>query len=277
VRPAWINKKIDFRAMHVTENRLRGLHLHTVCHQARCPNVSECYARGTATFLVLGDVCTRGCRFCNVKRGTPGPIDADEPGRVAEAVRRMGLRHAVITSVTRDDLPDGGAGVFAATVASIRAIDPAITIELLVPDFGGEESSIRTVLEAGPDIFGHNIETVPVLYPAMNRCDYVRSLRVLAAARALSGTVRTKSAIMLGLGETVDQILGTFFDLREAGCDYLGIGQYLRPGRNCAPVQEYISPERFELYGNHAREMGFLHVESGVYVRSSYLAEKYSE
>jgi lipoyl synthase len=277
MRPAWVNKKIDFRAMHDTESRLRDLRLHTVCHQARCPNLSECYARGTATFLVLGDVCTRGCLFCNVKQGRPGPPDPDEPGRVAEAVRRMGLRHAVVTSVTRDDLPDGGAGQFAATVGAIRAIDPAITIELLVPDFGGDESSIRTVLRAGPDIFGHNIETVPALYAVMNRSDYARSLRVLSTARALSATAKTKSAIMLGLGETVDQILDVFRDLRNAGCDYLGIGQYLRPGRNCAPVRDYISPERFEEYGNRAREMGFLHVESGVYVRSSYMAEKYSE
>jgi len=263
--------------MHDTENRLRDLRLHTVCHQARCPNVSECYARGTATFLILGELCTRGCLFCNVKRGTPGPLDPGEPARVAEAVGRMGLRHAVVTSVTRDDLADGGAGAFAAVVGAIRAIDPSITIELLVPDFGGEDSSIRTVIEAGPDIFGHNIETVPGLYASMDRSDYGRSLRVLATARALSETIRTKSAIMLGLGETLEQVRTAFRDLRDAGCGYLAIGQYLRPGRKCAPVSEYVSPERFEEYGSMAREMGFLHVESGVYVRSSYLADKYNE
>jgi lipoyl synthase len=277
VRPVWINKKIDFRAMHETESRLHGLNLHTVCNQARCPNVSECFARGTATFLIMGEICTRSCLFCNVKSGHPRPVDNDEPRRVAEAVKRMGIRHAVITSVTRDDLDDGGANAFTATVASIREIDPAIPIELLVPDFGGSESSIRTVIEAGPDIFGHNIETVPDLYERMNRTDYSRSLRVLEYARSLSHEVRTKSAVMLGLGETEEQVLDAFRDLRNAGCDYLGIGQYLRPDRSCAPVQEYISPARFEVYGNRAREMGFLHVESGVYVRSSYMAEKYSE
>ncbi len=277
MRPPWINKKIDFRAMHATEGMLRGLRLHTVCHQARCPNMSECFARGTATFLILGDVCTRSCRFCGVSSGKPITEDPGEPARVAEAIRRMGIRHAVITSVTRDDLGDGGAGSFAAVVRAIRKEDPAITIEVLVPDFRGDESSVSTVIDSGPDIFGHNIETVPGLYDSVNRREYARSLGVLLCARKISSQVRTKSAIMLGLGETGDQVIGALRDLREAGCDYLSIGQYMQPGRSCTPVKEYISPDRFDEYGNLAREMGFHHVESGVYVRSSYMADKYNE
>lgn len=276
MRPAWINKKIDFRAMHATEGLLGGLRLHTVCHQARCPNISECFERGTATFLILGDACTRACRFCGVGTGKPAAPDPCEPGRVAEAVRRMAIRHAVVTSVTRDDLHDGGASLFAETVRAIRSAGSCRTIEVLVPDFHGDESSIRTVIESGPDVFGHNIETVPELYASMNRSDYARSLGVIDSARKLSSKVRTKSAIMLGLGEIRDQVLGAMRDLRSAGCDYLSIGQYLQPVKCCIPVREYVAPDRFDEYGERARDMGFLHVESGVYVRSSYMAEKYN-
>lgn len=276
VRPAWINKKIDFRAMHATEGLLGGLRLHTVCHQAHCPNISECFERGTATFLILGDACTRACRFCGVGAGKPAAPDPCEPGRVAEAVRRMAIRHAVVTSVTRDDLHDGGASLFAETVRAIRSAGSCRTIEVLVPDFRGHESSIRTVIESGPDVFGHNIETVPELYASMNRSDYARSLGVIASARKLSSKVRTKSAIMLGLGESREQVLGAMRDLRNAGCDYLSIGQYLQPVKSCIPVREYVAPDRFDEYGERARDMGFLHVESGVYVRSSYMAEKYN-
>lgn len=276
VRPAWINKKIDFRSMHATEGLLGGLRLHTVCHQARCPNISECFERGTATFLILGDACTRACRFCGVAAGKPAAPDPCEPGRVAEAVRRMAIRHAVVTSVTRDDLHDGGASLFAETVRAIRSAGSCRTIEVLVPDFRGDESSICTVIESGPDVFGHNIETVPELYASMNRSDYARSLGVIASARKLSSKVRTKSSIMLGLGESRDQVLGAMRDLRSAGCDYLSIGQYLQPVKCCIPVREYVAPDRFDEYGERARDMGFLHVESGVYVRSSYMAEKYN-
>ncbi|MBP6992439.1 MAG: lipoyl synthase [Spirochaetes bacterium] len=263
--------------MHATESMLGGLRLHTVCHQARCPNISECFARGTATFMILGDACTRSCRFCGVTGGKPAAEDPGEPERVAEAVGRMGIRHAVITSVTRDDLDDGGAALFASTVRAVRNAVPGASIEVLVPDFRGDESSVRTVVDAGPDIFGHNIETVPRLYESMNRREYARSIGVLATARKLSPLLRTKSAIMLGLGETGDQVIGALRDLRGAGCDYLSIGQYLQPDRSCVPVTEYVSPERFLEYGDLAREMGFSHVESGVYVRSSYMAEKYNE
>ncbi len=274
-RPAWLDKKIDFRAMHGTENGLRDLGLHTVCHQARCPNISECFSRGTATFLILGDVCTRNCSFCGVRHGTPLQPEIDEPARVAEAVRRMKIRHAVITSVTRDDLPDGGAGVFAAVIGELRRPGGPASIEVLVPDFRGDEASIRTVVDAGPDIFGHNVETVPVLYGARGRCDYRRSLNVLECAGRHSTAVKTKSSIMVGLGETEAEVVAVMGDLRSVNCDYLSIGQYLRPGRDNLPVREYITPEQFSRYKDIALGMGFLHVESGPYVRSSYMADRY--
>ncbi len=261
--------------MHGTEGMLRGLGLHTVCHQARCPNIAECFSRGTATFLIMGDVCTRGCSFCAVKHGAPGLPDAAEPGRVAEAVRRMGIRHAVITSVTRDDLPDGGASLFAGVIRGLRAHDAAVTVEVLVPDFRGDADAIGIVAGAGPDIFGHNIETVPSLYAVRKGCDYKRSLKVLETARAFSPALRTKSGMMLGLGEAREEVSAVMRDLRRAGCDYLSLGQYLRPGGGCAPVREYIEPAMFDAYREEALALGFSHVESGPYVRSSYMADTY--
>ncbi|MBN1497475.1 MAG: lipoyl synthase [Spirochaetes bacterium] len=275
-RPQWLNKKIDYRAMHETEARLRGLDLHTVCHQARCPNIAECFSRGTATFLILGDVCTRGCSFCAVKHGAPGPPDTTEPGRVAEAVKRMGIRHAVVTSVTRDDLADGGASVFAGVIRELRLLDPPVAVEVLVPDFKGEKEAIDAVTIAGPDIFGHNIETVPSLYAVRKGCDYKRSLTVLEVARASSPALRTKSGLMLGLGETADEVIAVLRDLRSVGCDYLSLGQYLRPGKENTPVREYVEPGLFDHYKEEAGALGFLHVESGPYVRSSYMAERYT-
>ncbi len=274
-RPPWLDRKIDYRSMHATEQRLRDLGLHTVCHQARCPNISECFSRGAATFLILGDVCTRNCAFCGVKHGAPVPPVPDEPPRVAEAVRRMKIRHAVITSVTRDDLPDGGAGAFAAVINELKKPGGPGAVEVLVPDFGGNEASIRTVVDAGPDIFGHNLETVPSLYGVRRSCNYGRSLRVLEAAKRLSPSVKTKSGLMAGLGETEAEVIEVMGDLRGAGCDYLSIGQYLQPGRENIPVKEYVRPEQFERYRDRALAMGFLHVESGVYVRSSYMAHRY--
>jgi lipoic acid synthetase len=274
-RPAWLDKKIDFRAMHETEGLLRGLDLHTVCHQARCPNISECFSRGTATFLILGDICTRGCAFCGVSRGDPMAVDRAEPARVKEAVRRMNIRHAVITSVTRDDLGDGGACVFADTVRALKELDGPVTVEALVPDFQGDEDAVRTVVDAGPDIFGHNIETVPALYEIRRNCDYGRSLKVLENAKNFYGAVYTKSAIMLGMGEKRNDVICAMRDLRDVGCDFLSMGQYLRPGLSNIPVREYITPEQFEHYKEKAIDMGFLHVESGAYVRSSYMADCY--
>jgi len=274
-RPAWLDKKIDFSAMHGTEHCLRDLGLHTVCHQARCPNISECFSRGTATFLILGDTCTRNCAFCAVKHGAPLQPDTGEPARVAEAVRRMNIRHAVITSVTRDDLPDGGAGAFAAVIGELRKPGGPSAVEVLVPDFRGNEASIRTVINAAPDIFGHNVETVPSLYGARGNCDYRRSLGVLERAKHYSSAVKTKSAIMVGLGETAAEVAAVMGDLRGVNCDYLSVGQYLRPGRGNLPVREYVSPAQFRRYKETALELGFLHTESGPYVRSSYMADRY--
>ncbi len=261
--------------MHATEGLLAGLSLHTVCHQARCPNISECFSRGTATFMIMGDICTRGCAFCGVTKGVPMPVDPDEPERVARAVGRLGLRHAVITSVTRDDLDDGGAAVFVDVIRALKRTGHSPAIEVLVPDFGGDAASIEAVINAGPDIFGHNVETVPSRYGARKGGDYHRSLRVLSHAKEIAPEMPTKSALMLGLGEKEGEALDVLGDLRRAGCDYVSLGQYLQPARKNIPVKEYITPGAFERYREKALEMGFLHVESGPYVRSSYMAESY--
>ncbi len=261
--------------MHETERRLAGLGLHTVCVQARCPNISECFSRGTATFLILGDICTRSCAFCNVTSGKPRPPDPGEPDRVARAVTRLGLKHVVVTSVTRDDLPDGGAGTFARVITALRENDIAATIEVLVPDFMGNGPAIKTVVEAGPDIFGHNIETVRSLYSIKSKGSYDRSLKVLSYAKFCSNATFTKSALLLGMGESAEEVTTALRDLRRANCDYLSIGQYLQPGKRNMPVKQYLSPDRFECYKQMGLDMGFKHVESGEYVRSSYLAEQY--
>lgn len=248
---------------------LEELNLHTVCQEALCPNIAECWGRGTATFMILGDVCTRHCRFCSVKRGRPLPPDPEEPERVAEAARRLGLRHVVITSVTRDDLPDGGAGQFAETVRAIRTCLPEAVVEVLIPDFGGSVKSLEKVLEAKPDILNHNVETVPRLYPHVRPgADYRRSLGILALADRAGFT--TKSGLMVGLGETRGEVLEVMADLRRAGCEMLTVGQYLQPTPQQLPVAEYIHPLEFEWYSQVGKEMGFRTVVSGPLVRSSY-------
>ena len=256
--------------------RLRGLlrdaTLHTVCEEARCPNLWECWNRGTATFMIMGDICTRSCGFCAVKTGRPLTLDPDEPRRVAEAVRAMGLTHAVVTSVNRDELADGGASVFAETIGAIRAIAPGCTIEVLIPDFQGSEAALRMVLDAGPDILNHNTETVPRLYPTVRpQARYERSLDVLACAK--TGGARVKTGLMVGLGETAEELLVVFSDLRAAGCDILTLGQYLQPTREHVPVDRYYSPDEFERLRAEALELGFAHVEAGPLVRSSYHAD----
>ena len=256
--------------------RLRGLlrdsTLHTVCEEARCPNLWECWNRGTATFMILGDICTRSCGFCAVKTGRPLTLDQDEPRRVAEAVHAMGLTHAVVTSVNRDELADGGASVFAETIGAIRALTPGCAVEVLIPDFQGSEAALRTVLDAGPDILNHNTETVPRLYPTVRpQARYERSLDVLARAKA--GGARVKTGLMVGLGETAEELLVVFSDLRAAGCDILTLGQYLQPTRDHVPVDRYYSPEEFERLREEALELGFAHVEAGPLVRSSYHAD----
>ncbi|MDL1970167.1 MAG: lipoyl synthase [Candidatus Desulfofervidaceae bacterium] len=275
-KPPWLNKKIDLKACHTLKLLLKDLKLHTICEEAGCPNISECFSKRTATFLILGDICTRNCRFCGVKKGKPCPVDEGEPERVAEAVRRLNLRHVVITSVTRDDLPDGGAEQFAQTILSIKKTMAKITIEVLIPDFKGNRRAIERVIETGPDVIGHNIETVPRLYPDVRQAaDYFRSLEVLKTVKTLSNGIYTKSGLMLGLGEEEGEVLEVFKALREAECDFLSLGQYLPPSLKAYPVKEYIHPDKFDDYKEKALSLGFLYVASGPYVRSSYLAEEY--
>jgi lipoic acid synthetase len=274
-RPAWLQKRVTPSA-HVEMERLLGdLKLHTVCQEALCPNISECFRQRQATFLILGRRCTRSCSFCNVSSEEPLPPDAAEPARVATAVGRLKLEHLVITSPTRDDLVDGGAAHFAVTVAAIRRESPQSRIELLVPDFGGRQESLRTVLEASPHILGHNLETVPRLYSIRAGADYRRSLELLSRAASMAPAVSTKSGLMLGLGEREEELLAVLRDLRDVGCRFLSLGQYLAPSRRHHPVVDFIPPERFVALKEEALSLGFDHVESAPYVRSSYHAAAY--
>lgn len=274
-KPEWLQKRVNPGEQAGMRHLLGELRLNTVCQQALCPNISECFGCGQATFLILGKNCTRLCAFCNVEKATPLPVDPGEPGRVAEAVARLSLAHVVITSPTRDDLPDGGASLFAATVAAIRSSSPETRIELLVPDFQGSRTSLECVAASGPEIIAHNLETVPRLYHIRSGADYGRSLEVLRLCSEVAAGIRTKSGIMLGIGETEGEVLDVLRDLRSVGCDYLSIGQYLAPSRRHHPVREYVRPEVFERLREMALEAGFCHVESGPYVRSSYHAGEY--
>jgi len=275
-KPEWLRKKVNPGDQSEMRQLLGELRLNTVCQQALCPNISECFSCGQATFLILGKNCTRLCSFCNVDKTVPLPVDSDEPLRVAEAVARLKLSHVVVTSPTRDDLPDGGASLYAATVLAIRASSPATRIELLIPDFQGDVPSLEAVVASRPDIIAHNVETVPRLYQIRSGADYRRSLEVLRASTEMAPDIRTKSGIMLGMGELEAEVLQVLSDLRGVRCAYLSIGQYLSPSRRHYPVQEYATPELFESLRQQALEMGFSHVESGPYVRSSYHAGKYA-
>ncbi len=271
-RPAWLKVKVP---LGENFSKLRGLmehkRLHTVCEEARCPNMSECWNAGTATFMILGDICTRSCGFCAVKTGRPEGLDLEEPFRVADAVRSMGIRHAVITSVNRDELPDGGAGVFAETIRQVRRVNPSVTVEVLIPDFRGVEWALDVVVEAKPDILNHNTETVPRLYPAVRpQARYPRTLELIA--RAKQKGMATKSGMMLGLGEHSGEVLEVMNDLRGAGCDILTLGQYLQPTRDHLPVDRYVHPDEFAEYRERGLAMGFRVVQSGPLVRSSYHA-----
>ncbi len=261
-----------------TRGLLDELKLHTVCESAQCPNHWECWEKGTATFMIAGDRCTRACGFCAVSTSKPLPLEADEPLRVAEATRRMKLKHVVITAVARDDLKDGGADHFRQTVEQVRALNPGIAIEVLVPDFNESDASIDSVLEANPHIFNHNLETVRRLTPSVrHRATYDRSLSVLAKVKAKRGnTIYTKSGVMLGLGETEEELLQALRDLRTAGCDILTLGQYLQPSLKHLPVIEFVTPAKFAEYKVRAEEMGFIHVSSGPMVRSSYHADEFT-
>lgn len=273
-KPSWIKVRLPSNPVFFSTKALvSDLKLHTVCESAQCPNRWECWSGGTATFMIAGERCTRACGFCAVSTAKPLPIEEDEPARVAEAVRRLKLKHVVITAVARDDLADGGAAHFANTIRAIRDLDPAIVIEVLTPDFHSREKDLLTVLEAMPDVFNHNLETVERLTPLVrSRAKYSVSLSVLKLAKELDPKVVTKSGIMLGLGETENEIFQTMDDLRENNVQILTMGQYLRPTPQHLPVVEYVSPETFDLYGEIARKKGFEFVASGPLVRSSYHA-----
>jgi len=273
-KPDWLKKRLPrARAMNDMEGLLRERGLHTVCESARCPNKGECFERGTATFLILGGVCTRDCRFCSVEGGRPEPLDAGEPARVADAAALMGLRHVVVTSVTRDDLPDGGAFHFAATIGALRQRIPGVTVEVLVPDFGGTEASLDVVIEAAPEVFNHNVETVARLYPTVRpQADLGRSLNVLRYA-ADHGAGLVKTGFMVGLGETPAEVRLLLEAVHEAGADVVTVGQYLRPSKEHLPVVEYVPPPVFEEYARMGESLG-LFVEAAPFVRSSYRAEE---
>ena len=257
---------------------LRDHNLHTVCEEANCPNVAECWGGGTATFMLMGDTCSRGCRFCMVKSGNPhGALDAFEPIKVAKTIADLGLRYVVITSVDRDDLPDGGAGHFAATIKAIKQYNPDVIAEVLIPDFQGKIDQVRMVVEAGPEVVAHNIETTEPLTPKVrdSRATYRQSLDVLKAIKELNPTIRSKSSIMLGLGEIESDLVRTMRDLRDMDVDILTLGQYLRPTKGHIPVSEYVSPDLFQHYRQVAEQLGFLYVAAGPFVRSSYRAGEF--
>jgi lipoic acid synthetase len=277
-KPDWIKVRLPSNPVFFSTKALvSDLRLHTVCESAQCPNRWECWSQGTATFMIAGDRCTRACGFCAVTTAKPFALEHDEPQRVAEAVMRMKLKHVVITAVARDDVPDGGALHFARTIEAIRERDASIIIEVLVPDFNGKDDSLRTVLEAAPHIFNHNLETVERLTPVVrSRAKYKLSLEFLARAKELRPDITTKSGLMLGLGETETEVFQAMDDLREHGVEVLTMGQYLRPTPQHLPVVEYIRPEVFNLYGDIARNKGFTHVASGPLVRSSYHAADFN-
>jgi lipoic acid synthetase len=272
--PEWIRARAPTGpAVAETRAVVRSLGLHTVCEEAQCPNLGECWAHHTATVMLLGDTCTRNCRFCAVSHGRPLAVDPEEPRRVAEAVARLGLHHVVMTSVNRDDLPDGGASHFAATAYAVQARVPDCTIEVLIPDLQGNHDALAAIVQAPITILNHNTETVPRLYRRVRPgAFYERSLALLAAAKRLRPALRTKTGLMLGLGETRDEVLAVLADIRAAGCDVLTLGQYLRPGPSELAVERYVTPEEFTALGVEARQLGFAYVESGPLVRSSYHA-----
>ncbi len=276
--PEWFKVRMHHGPNYTEIRSLVSKHaLHTVCEEARCPNIWECWNNRTATFMILGDICTRSCGFCAVTTGRPAGLDSEEPGRVAEAVRDLGLRHAVITSVNRDELPDGGAEIFGRTIEEIRRTCPDCTIEVLVPDFKGHPRSVLRLVRAAPNIFSHNMETVPRLYPFVRpQAKYVRSLDVLRMGRIWGAAfgIRIKTGLMLGLGETIDEVRGVMRDLRSVGVEVLTLGQYLQPTKDHIPVARYLHPDEFNGFRREGIAMGFRHVEAGPLVRSSYHAEE---
>jgi lipoic acid synthetase len=278
-KPPWLKKRLppaqDLERVRVI---LKRGELHTVCEEARCPNLGECFSKGTATILILGRICTRDCGFCAVQRGFPSSPEEDEPGKVAEAVRQMGLRYVVLTSVTRDDLADGGASHYAQVIRRIRRVDSGMKIEVLIPDFRGQTSSLNQVLEACPDVLNHNMETVYRLYPeARPQADYRRSLNLLRRSKEEAPRLATKSGFMLGLGEEKQEVLHLLEDLRRSECDFITIGQYLQPRPERLPVKRYVPPEEFDEYKRIGEAMGFKGIAAGPFVRSSYYASQLFE
>jgi lipoic acid synthetase len=278
-KPPWLKKKLpplqDLERVRVI---LKKRELHTVCEEARCPNLGECFSQGTATILILGRICTRDCGFCAVERGMPSSPDEDEPGKVAEAVRQMGLRYVVLTSVTRDDLSDGGASHYAKAIRLIREVHSRIKIEVLIPDFRGQSSSLIQVLDASPDVLNHNMETVHRLYPGVRpRADYARSLHLLRRSKEEAPHLTTKSGFMLGLGEERQETLHLLEDLRSVECDFVTIGQYLQPRPERLPVKRYVPPEEFDEYKRIGEAMGFRGIAAGPFIRSSYHASQLFE
>jgi lipoic acid synthetase len=275
-KPPWLKVRAPGSPSYLRlKGLMRDLNLHTVCEEARCPNIGECWNHGTATFMILGDVCTRACSYCAVAHGRPGAVDAAERERVAHAIHTLGLNYVVITSVDRDDLPDGGASIFAETIRLTRARLRDCRIEVLIPDFQGHEAPLRTVLDAGPDVLNHNTETVPRLYRAARSGGrYGRTLELLDRSRRLAPDIPTKTGVMVGLGETHDELVATFTDLRGVGCGILTIGQYLRPSPQHAAMVRYYHPDEFRALKQIALDLGFVHVESGPLVRSSYHAHE---
>jgi lipoic acid synthetase len=276
-KPEWLRKKITPSAHKAMESLLAEGGLHTVCEEAMCPNISECFRQKQATFMILGNRCTRACSFCAVTRDRPMAPDPREPENVAKAVRELGLRHVVITSPTRDDLSDGGAAHFCETVRAIKAIDNSVTVELLIPDLQENEKALAAVAGSGAEIIGHNLETVPRLYHVRKGAEYQRSLRVLKMLSSLNPSIKTKSGIMLGFGERDEELRRLMQDLLDVGCRYLSIGQYLAPSQHHERVVEYVKPERFERLRKLGMEMGFIYIKSSPYTRSSYMAHEYLE
>ncbi|KHO62829.1 lipoyl synthase [Thermoanaerobacter sp. YS13] len=273
-KPEWLKVRLLNEDLNRMEAFLKSMSLNTVCQSANCPNMGECFARKTATFMIMGNICTRNCRFCAVEKGHPQPLDEDEPRRIAEAAQKLGLKHVVVTCVTRDDLPDGGASHFAKTIYELKKL-PGVTVEVLVSDFMGKEESIAQVVEAKPDIINHNVETVPRLYPMVRpKADYLRSLNLLKKSKELNPYIITKSGIMVGLGETEEEVIQVMKDLRSVDCDMMTIGQYLRPSAKHIEVAEYVTPQQFKRYEEIGYELGFKYVASGPLVRSSYHADE---
>ena len=273
-KPSWLKKRLASGEIYQKVYKLlKESHLHTVCQEAHCPNLGDCFSEGTATFMILGDRCTRNCTFCAIRHDYPLPLDASEPQEVSKAVKALRLKYAVITSVTRDDLPDGGACQFEKTIQAIRAESPGTSIEVLIPDFQGAESALATVVASGPDVINHNLETVPRLYAEVRpQAVYERSLQLIERVGKMDGRILTKSGLMLGLGESREEIMGVLKDLLEAGCRALTLGQYLSPSPDHHPVVRFLHPEEFSSLKSAAQEMGFAAVASGPFVRSSFHA-----